>query len=77
MKDFLLTYIQMKFVGPLADHFILSRRFVVYLILKDVVSPRRVPILIENHRSPCASCETGYDETHRLKNKSRNNQSYT
>lgn len=56
--DFLVTYVQMKFVGPLADHFILSRGFVGYLILKDVVSPRRVTVLIKDHRSPCASCET-------------------
>lgn len=60
-QKMLSTHINMQFVCPLADHFVLSCRFVGDLILEDVVSPWRISILIEDHRSACTSCKTGYD----------------
>lgn len=54
----LSTHIKMQFVCPLADHFVLSCRFVSDLILEDVVSSWRISVLIEDHRSPCTSCKT-------------------
>lgn len=65
-QKMLSTHIKMQFVCPLADHFVLSCRFVGNLILEDVVSPWRISLLIEDHRSACTSWKTGYDKIIRL-----------
>lgn len=49
-------YVEPEVICPLADIPVTRVTDVRHLVLEDIITARRISILIEHHSSPCTSC---------------------